>query len=752
MTLKMATCSSALCCLNTIFFFIAAVVLVTQPVHCVKEASNVERVHIIFMNHLDVGYNGISPTVGFINNVLNTYFQLYFPREVQLAQQLRHEGYEETFIYTTHPWLVSLYLDCPNLTLNNITLACPSDKDVAAFREAVLRGDITWHAGPMNMQPENMNQALFELSLNISLDVDAEFGIKRKFATLSQRDVPGMTAAVLPSLTKFNIMAVSVGVNPGTSPPAVPNPFIWKFLDSQVIGMWNKGGYPLNPGPNPANPQGMSKENCVIVDGFTDVLCFAFRSDNSGPPQSVNEILSNYEVVRGEFPGAKLMASTFDNFVEALQPIKSQLPVVEMEVGDTWIQGISSDPVKMARYWAFANKLQDCVRNGQCSGDDPRIKAAVRYLIKPPEHTWGLPSVGDNVNWTNIAFSQARSGKSYRNCENAWLEQRQFIDFAFSSLQDHPLALEVKREWEEQTPSRPDHTGYKQVVNMTQVFTCNDGMKLQFREDGSLVELYDPYNQVRWASTENPMGQIQYVTYNETDFVYMASVYNYRGGAGYDKPNSTKNADPDSRQWNFLVDSLYEKMFDHSCDLIMKLRPADPAMYWKYGAPQEIWLHHVTHGSDEQHLHGGIDVTVQWFDKPPTRLAESLSYSFRPTPQPQMDWYISKTGQMVAADSVVLNGSQYVHATDQGMYYTVSDGSGLGLLTSDVPLVYVGTKGHPPSPFPVPLNPITQQDITSMAFNFYNNIWNTNYILWYPYHKGDENFKGRFQVEFIVDK
>lgn len=78
------------------------------------------------LNFSDVGYNGISPTVGFINNVLNTYFQLYFPRAVQLSQQLRHDQYEETFIYTTHPWLVSLYLDCPSLILNNITLAVSS--------------------------------------------------------------------------------------------------------------------------------------------------------------------------------------------------------------------------------------------------------------------------------------------------------------------------------------------------------------------------------------------------------------------------------------------------------------------------------------------------------------------------------------------------------------------------------------------------------------------------------------------------
>lgn len=56
------------------------------------------------------------------------------------------------------------------------------------------------------------------------------------------------------------------------------------------------------------------------------------------------------------------------------------------------------------------------------------------------------------------------------------------------------------------------------------------------------------------------MGEMQYVTYNETDFGYMASMYNYRGGAGYDKPNSTKNASPDSRQWSFFMESLYERM------------------------------------------------------------------------------------------------------------------------------------------------------------------------------------------------
>ncbi len=60
------------------------------------------------------------------------------------------------------------------------------------FEAAVKRGDITWHAGPMNMQIENMDQSLLEFGITISNDLDKRFNITRKFKTLSQRDVPGM--------------------------------------------------------------------------------------------------------------------------------------------------------------------------------------------------------------------------------------------------------------------------------------------------------------------------------------------------------------------------------------------------------------------------------------------------------------------------------------------------------------------------------------------------------------------------------
>jgi len=192
-----------------------------------EKAEQVDRVDVIAMNHLDVGYNGISPQVGFINNIMNKYFHIYFPRAIEIARALEALGGPERLVYTTHPWLVSLYLHCPShLELANGTvLRCPSPTERAAFTDAVSRGWITWHAGPFNIQPENAaDPDLFAEFIDIALGLDDELGQPRK-TVLSQRDVPGMTRAVIPALRSRNVTAISVGVNGGSAPPVVGKAF-----------------------------------------------------------------------------------------------------------------------------------------------------------------------------------------------------------------------------------------------------------------------------------------------------------------------------------------------------------------------------------------------------------------------------------------------------------------------------------------------------------------------------------------------
>ena len=74
--------------------------------------------------------------------------------------------------------------------------------------------------------------------------------------------------------------------------------------------------------------------------------------------------MGHYEILRAEFPGAELKASTFEAYMAAVNPIRSSLPVITNEIGDTWIMGVSSDPRKMAEYRAVARVMDQCISNG----------------------------------------------------------------------------------------------------------------------------------------------------------------------------------------------------------------------------------------------------------------------------------------------------------------------------------------------------------------------------------------------------
>jgi len=44
-----------------------------------------------------------------------------------------------------------------------------------------------------------------------------------------------------------------------------------------------------------------------------------------------------------------MQASTFDKFAAEVlsSPVYQQLPVITSEIGDTWIHGVASDPIKV---------------------------------------------------------------------------------------------------------------------------------------------------------------------------------------------------------------------------------------------------------------------------------------------------------------------------------------------------------------------------------------------------------------------
>jgi hypothetical protein len=103
---------------------------------------------------------------------------------------------------------------------------CPNATTLAAFRQAVNDQVFWWHAFPFNAEPETYDPSLFKSALATAKRLAGQFNKKAPIA-LSQRDVPGMTRAVVPILRQAGIEAITVGVNEASAPPAVPGIFLW---------------------------------------------------------------------------------------------------------------------------------------------------------------------------------------------------------------------------------------------------------------------------------------------------------------------------------------------------------------------------------------------------------------------------------------------------------------------------------------------------------------------------------------------
>merc|ERR1712178_628885 len=95
-----------------------------------------------------------------------------------------------------------------------------------------------------------------------------------------------------------------------------------------------------------------SLSDCVTVKEARVGLCYAWKGDNHGP-HSYDEASGILKAVRGLYPNADVVASdAFDDFVAAAWEHRATLPVVTAEIGDTWIYGASTDPLRVARFRA----------------------------------------------------------------------------------------------------------------------------------------------------------------------------------------------------------------------------------------------------------------------------------------------------------------------------------------------------------------------------------------------------------------
>eukprot|EP00775_Hariotina_reticulata_P003530 gene3530-3799_t len=748
---------------------------------------------------------------------------------------------------------------------------CPNSTEVGAVRKAIAEGTITWHAAPFNPQYEMFDVGLLSFALDLTHSLDDAFNFAHK-QMISLRDVPGLTRTAIPVLTSKGIKAVTGGVNGFSAPPGVPKttPFIWRDEESgqQLFAMWHPGGY----AGHVKDVHIDSWKDCITAEGFDHVLCASWRDDNAGPPEDLDELQEMFHITRRQWPGAKVVASTLDDYlghlVAAVEEQSLQLPVVTGEIGDTWIHGVASDPARMADYRAVLRARDTCVHDPQCDSQSPAFFNFSRILVKVAEHTWGISFnqyFGDFSNFTNVwLHDHLKQGeekhKGLAMSLESWRRQRKYIDWALEALPaEHPIvaafaadkrsrqthntlseemliasgAVAVLQEQASAPPNTPANVATDGgLLKLQRLYIGPDG-KQQLGNDWAAAASPPQQPTDTAASAANPTVDIATagsvagaIKASETNSDGKAALYAISNGCAAVRawlhlaiqsissicrvntavPKSSDQMPPPAAA-GAAVMSIMRKLLtvpgmqpqpqQHQSQSPVQVEASylstpcpdqqqqqqDTDMKHSFNAPEhkcrdtrkqkQLPPHSFdpsrpAFGELQYNVYNLRDYDFVWdnyaylhpvwvgdFGKWNISASSNLSAvaKFKPGhgAVDEESWVMHKLGGHVKPQEgaslavnlqIITNGSHSLHAVSKGVSVQSPGGTEQLLIsTLDVPLVNVGK----PIPFP---NPCLGPDMKhGVSYNLINNIWGTNYAMWFPFTPEDANQALRFTIE-----
>jgi hypothetical protein len=660
-------------------------------------------IHVIFKTHLDIGYTD------FARNVTANYIEHFIPAALDLADEMRRRGEADRFIWTTGSWLIDEYLRA----------AAPAGRK--RMEAAIMQGDIVWHGLPCTLHTELNDPDLLRYALSIAKDLDRRYG--RETIAAKMTDVPGHTRSMVPLLAEAGIRFLHIGVNGATPPPQVPPVFRWVDPNgAEVMVMYHKGYGDL-----------------MLVPGLDEGIYFAHTNDNLGPqlPEEVSEIFAN---LRRRFPGAEVRASTMDAFARSLESVRGTLPALTAEIGDTWIHGDATDPVKVAQLRALMRLRRGWLAEGRIDRAEERYKDFSRGLMLVTEHTWGLDEkvhLADYENYAADRFQAARSEPNFLKMEESWSEQRGYITQAVDALAGTDLQAEAQAALADLQPERPDpEAGWTRA---DPYFPYGEGrFTFGFNDLGGLAYLVDRQEKRTWAGPENVLGQLSYQTFSQADYdrFYDRYIINKRRTAFWALADFTKPgigaAGAVSRTWLPKLEKLYMREREGGQQFLLYLLFPSEAVE-RFGAPGVAWVE-----LDVPLEQPRLKMSLQWFDKAACRLPEALWFSFNPAARAGR-WEIDKLGQWVDPLDVVRSGNRHLHACGEGVRWQGQRGH-VRIHNQDAALVAPGQRSL------LDFNNRLPRLNEGMHFLLYDNLWGTNFPMWF-----EEDMKFRFTVDFGKD-
>lgn len=646
-----------------------------------------DTIHLVFKTHLDIGFTDYAA------NVVRKYHTQFIPQAIALAAQTRESGAH--FRWTVGAWLIYNYLE----------QADPSARQ--RMEQAIVGGDIVWHALPFTTHTELMDESLFRYGLSYSQRLDARFG--RKTIAGKMTDVPGHTRAMVPLLHEAGVRLLHLGVNPVSAVPDVPPVFLWRDLESGT-------------------------EICVVydptyggvtrVEGLSDVLAVILTGDNEGPP-SIAEVEHQYAELREQSPGANVVASTMDAFAAPLWEARASLPVVTSEIGDTWIHGAGTDPAKVARYRALSRLRQDWLKRDLSARQRKAIDDFTDRLILVPEHTWGMDEkthLPDHSRYTRAELAELRAEPQTQAFERSWVEQREYLSAAADELDDTRLKDDA-RDFIIDTTAWPETYHAKEEVES--LVLVASGCSVTIDPASGAVGDWKISDGTSVADIAHPLAALTYTVYGREDYERYWNQYIRHGDRPdyqwWAREDNMKIGMPTERAqtWTPHVTGLYRYKPNEG---VVRLEFPDAAR--SFGAPESVQVQYLL--SEDK-----VDIRLTWHGKPANRIAEAFWLSFNPIVADPSAWRFEKMGRWIDPQDVVSRGARTLHAVDQ----RVVCGDEFELKTLDAPLVAPGK--------PSLLDFHNQLPDMSGGVHvcLYNNIWGTNFPMWY-----EDDAKFRFTL------
>ncbi len=661
----------------------------TLPIHTVL---------LVTKCHLDVGFSMTQA------KVIRKYFDVYFPEAIQIASELRTRG-ADRYTWTTGSWLLYEYLE----------QASPAQRKV--MEQAIAAGDIDWHAIPFNWQTEMIDRSMLEGSLSFSTSLDRRFGHKTIGAKMT--DVPGHSRGIIAPLSAAGVRLLDVGVNPASTPPNVPDVFLWKNPAGDSLAMlYHRHDY----------------GSIVEIPGSGFAVDVEVRGDNSGP-HTQKEIAAIYAKLHARYPAAKIKASNMSEVAAAVDRVRDELPVITAEIGDTWIYGCSSDPYKVSRYRELARLRKQWIMGGSLESGDATDQKLLQHLLLAPEHTWGTDTKTylDDDHYRPADLVKVLQEPGYEVMEFSWKEKRVDIDDALDTL-PQALRSECADRFARLAAVLPSVEGMPSHDPSIPIET--EHFTLSFdRATGAIIGLRSHATGREWASPQHPLALFTYQSLSADDYAnflarYVTSKADW-APKDFGKPGIGQFG-AISGAWHPEVVACWsaKKTSGHHIVLELAIREETVKATGNVAWPEQMFLEIV-----EAQKQPCLDLTFFTFKKIENRMPEAMWLTFKPKDAQPDGWTLQKVDQAISPLEVIAGGSRSMHAVTDSVCYRDHAGMELQLQTLDAPVVAIGERS--------PLNFSFQQPDIHAGFHFslFNNAWGTNYPQW---RRGDWAF--RFQI------